>query len=144
VNGSVGTLGIDVSCIFFSELASNGNGEFGLIYVSDVAGSVVILNGLIGVRMDGFVTCLLVIGGFASEGLIGVRMDGFVACLLVIGGFAFEGLIGVRMDGFPICLLINCGTTFVILTLVVPLRGERGVVIGISHKNVICITFSKP
>ncbi len=54
------------------------------------------------------------------------------------------------MDGFVACLLINCGTAFeavvlfVILTLVVPLRGEGGVVIGISHKNVISITFSKP
>jgi hypothetical protein len=49
VDGSVGPLAVDFSCIFFFELASNGNGEFGLISVSDVAGCVVILNGLLGV-----------------------------------------------------------------------------------------------
>ncbi len=83
--------------------------------------------------MDGFASCLLVMGGFAFEGLIGVRMDGFAACLLVTGGSASE----------TVCCLL--GVLFVLLTPVVPLRGERGgVVIGISHKNVISRTLSKP
>ncbi len=125
----------DVCCFFvFFELAwSDGDVKFGLWYGSDVTGCVVILNGLIGVWMDGFASCLLVMGGFAFEGLIGVRMDGFAACLLVTGGSASE----------TVCCLL--GVLFVLLTPVVPLRGERGgVVIGISHKNVISRTLSKP